>query len=63
MADKCKAYIKQSYWPYGKSSQQCTNNAVKDGYCIIHHPEEKRKREKKRMDIKEKLFNKKSLNK
>ena len=39
---KCKENVHRSGEPY--SGHQCRRNAVKDGYCNIHHPDSKRKR-------------------
>lgn len=52
-AELCDAFLKQSYWPYGKSSQRCLKKAWKDGKCRLHHPDEKRRRQKKRDDMKD----------
>ena len=41
---KCKAIV----WTGNLVSHQCTRIAVRDGWCKIHHPDEKKKREDKR---------------
>lgn len=40
-----------------ETSVRCSRLAKKDGYCLIHHPDERRMRNKKRMETKEILFN------
>ena len=52
----CIAHLKQNYWPYGRTSQTCQKKEWKDGFCKIHHPEEKRKRQRERDNKKEILF-------
>jgi hypothetical protein len=50
----CKGKTHDQKYPY--PSRPCTRKAWKDGYCKTHHPEEKSKRNKDRMDGKEKVF-------
>lgn len=56
--NKCKAFLKQTFWPYGISSQTCQNKEFKDGYCKTHHPKEKLSRQSERNKKKDELFNK-----
>lgn len=60
---KCKAFIKQTSWPYGRSSQSCQRKEWKDGYCKTHHPEEKRRRQRERDNKKEELYQKSIIKK
>lgn len=52
----CKGMTHDSRWPY--CGNGCTRQEWKDGYCKIHHPEEKLRRNKKRMLKKEEEYNK-----
>lgn len=52
--EQCNGFTKDKRYPYPKSP--CNNNVWKDGYCKIHHPDEKKKRHKESMDNKEKLY-------
>lgn len=45
---KCKATVWTGNRPQGLVSHQCTRIATRDGWCKIHHPDEKKKREDKR---------------
>ena len=47
---KCRSAFKLQESP-------CRNIAWKDGYCKIHHPEERRKKQHERNLEKEKLYN------
>lgn len=40
--ERCK---KRVYFYRGLTNYQCKKNAVKDGFCKIHHPDEEKKRE------------------
>ncbi len=40
----------------------CSYRPWKDGYCKIHHPEERRRRERERMEKKEALYQKANEN-
>jgi len=44
---RCKAKTKMPYFPY-LTSITCSRKEWKDGYCKIHHPEEKLRRQKER---------------
>jgi len=52
--EKCKGKSKQQRYPY--PSYPCQRNVWKDGFCKTHHPDEKAKRDKERMDKKNELF-------
>jgi hypothetical protein len=46
--DKCKARVQsRNIWD-DFHPRTCSRKAVKDGFCLIHHPEEETKREKLR---------------
>ncbi len=55
---KCKESVipKERWGSFHK--YQCTRNIWKDGYCKIHHPETKKKRD----ELSQKRFNGKTLN-
>jgi len=40
---KCKESIRGDFWSFN----QCTNNAKKDGYCLMHHPDKVKARRDK----------------
>lgn len=53
MADKCKATVFRGFYTY-----RCSRNAVKDEYCLQHHPDSV----KKRSDAAEKRYQEKRQN-
>lgn len=50
----CNGMTHDKRFPYNAS--QCSNKAWKDGFCKIHHPEEKRRKHSERMNKKQKLW-------
>lgn len=45
---KCKKKIMWSAIYQGGHTRQCSRNAVKDGYCKIHHPDAEKERGEKK---------------
>lgn len=52
--EKCKGKTHDRRYPYPES--KCWNKVWKDGYCKIHHPEEKLRKQRERNAKKDKLF-------
>jgi hypothetical protein len=50
----CKGHTRQKSYPYHASP--CINKEWKDGFCKLHHPDEKRRRQKERDNIKDQKY-------
>lgn len=50
----CKGKVYGKSYPY--PDHPCRNKAWKDGYCQLHHPDERGRRRKKNQIEKEKLY-------
>lgn len=51
----CKGKVYDKRYPY--PSHACRNKAWKDGYCQLHHPDERGRRRKQNEIEREKLYN------
>lgn len=56
LKESCKAKTKLDRWPY-TSTSPCGRKVWKDGFCKIHHPDEKRRRQDIRDKKKDDLYN------